>query len=105
MAKVYKGMSVVSCGVPRTRVSSPQKVPSARPRMTLHYLPIAKQELLLGREDNELYSPCEGSLSVLGIRDMDSVDEDALTKLCYAFGLDKLYELPDLQGAEILNKI
>ncbi|EDO32555.1 predicted protein [Nematostella vectensis] len=30
------------------------------------------------------------------VRDIDSVDEDILTGLCYAMELDKLYELPDL---------
>lgn len=37
---------------------------------------------------------------------MDAVDEEIITRLCYALELDKLYTLPDLGlGADIVDKM
>ena len=59
-------------------------------RATLHYLPQARRQVDLSRRryEADLTSSCR--------REMDAVDEETITRLCYALELDKLYVLPDL---------
>lgn len=70
-------------------------------RATLHYLPQERKQVDSSwkrYEAERLASSCR--------RDMDAVDEEMITRLCYALELDKLYVLPDLGlGADIVNRM
>ena len=72
----------------------------ARQRATLHYLPQARKQVNSSwrRYETDLTSSCR--------REMDAVDEEMITRLCYALELDKLYILPDLgPSADIVNRM
>lgn len=69
-------------------------------RATLHYLPQARKQVEPSwrRYEPDLSSSCR--------RDMDAVDEEIITRLCYALELDKLYVLPDLGlSADVVNRM
>jgi len=70
-------------------------------RATLHYLPQVGTQVDSSwkrYEAERMTSSCR--------RDMDAVDEEMITRLCYALELDKLYVLPDLGlGADIVNRM
>lgn len=69
-------------------------------RATLHYLPQTKKQVNSSwrRYETDLTSSCR--------REMDAVDEEIITRLCYALELDKLYVLPDLGlSADIVNRM
>lgn len=69
-------------------------------RATLHYLPQARKQVNCSwrRYETDLTSSCR--------REMDAVDEEMITRLCYALELDKLYVLPDLgHSADIVNRM
>lgn len=70
-------------------------------RATLHYLPQVRKQVDASwkrYEAERLASSCR--------REMDAVDEEMITRLCYALELDKLYVLPDLGlGADIVNRM
>lgn len=78
-----------------------QSFSPASQRATLHYLPQERKRVDSSwkhQETDRLASSCW--------RDMDSVDEEMITRLCYALELDKLYVLPDLGlCADIVNRI
>lgn len=74
-------------------------LPSSQ-RATLHYLPQARKQVNSSwrRYETDMTSSCR--------REMDAVDEEMITRLCYALELDKLYVLPDLgPNADIVNRI
>lgn len=70
-------------------------------RATLHYLP------QVGRQVDSSWKRYEAERMASSCRrDMDAVDEEMITRLCYALELDKLYVLPDLGlGADIVNRM
>lgn len=73
---------------------------SSSQRGTLHYLPKARKhtEPSWRHYETNLTSACR--------REMDAVDEEMITRLCYALELDKLLVLPDLGlSAEIVDKM
>ena len=77
-----------------------QNFVSSSQRATLHYLPQARKQVTSSwrRYETDLTSSCR--------REMDAVDEEILTRLCYALELDKLYVLPDLgHSADIVNRL
>lgn len=85
-----------------SHLSSPvrQKFGPPSQRATLHYLPQARKQVDFNRRRYEVdvTSSCR--------REMDAVDEEIITRLCYALELDKLYELPDLGlTADIVNRM
>lgn len=77
-----------------------QKFGPPSQRATLHYLPQARMQVDFNRRryEADMTSSCR--------REMDAVDEEMITRLCYALELDKLYELPDLGlAADIVNRM
>ena len=69
-------------------------------RATLHYLPRASKHT----EPNWWHY--EATLTSACRREMDAVDEEMITRLCYALELDKLHILPDLGlSAEIVDRM
>ena len=114
--KVFVEMTCASYSA-AARTSDDQRSLTVRPKTTLHYHPGMKYVELLDSRDDVVATtrnsvalatnsrPTNASFHGCS-RDLDSVDEDVLTKLCYVFELDKLYDLPDLgKGGEILEKI
>ncbi|KAJ7363458.1 hypothetical protein OS493_009612 [Desmophyllum pertusum] len=80
-----------------------QKFPPSSQRATLHYLPQARKQV-----DSSWRRCYEAELNSSCRREMDAVDEEMITRLCYALGLDKLYVLPDLGltgTAEMVNRM
>lgn len=70
---------------------------------TLHYLPPVSKH---GNFNKDNYKAERFQTPSSGQREMDSVDEEIITRLCYALELDKLYTLPDLGlGADIVDKM
>lgn len=77
-----------------------QKLVPPSQRATLHYLPQVRKQVDINRRryEADLTTSCR--------REMDAVDEEMITRLCYALELDKLYVLPDLgPGADIVNRM
>ena len=69
-------------------------------RATLHYLPQTRKQV------NSSWRRYEAVLTSSCRREMDAVDEEMITRLCYALELDKLYVLPDLgHSADIVNRM
>ena len=72
-------------------------------RSTLHYRPQVRKQVdsswqRFEADRTRLASSCR--------REMDAVDEEIITRLCYALELDKLYVLPDLGlSADIVNRM
>lgn len=76
--------------------------PWGRPA-TLHYLPPVSKH---GNFNRDSYKAERFQTPTSGQREMDAVDEEIITRLCYALELDKLYTLPDLGlGADIVDKM
>ena len=70
-------------------------------RATLHYLPQGRKQV-----DSSWKRHSEAERLTSCRRDMDAVDEEMITRLCYALELDKLYVLPDLGlGADVVNRM
>lgn len=77
-----------------------QKFVPPSQRATLHYLPQARKQADLNRRRYEVDSTSSCR------REMDAVDEEMITRLCYVLELDKLYVLPDLGlGADLVNRM
>ena len=99
--------AIISTVVPQGKLSylfsKPiQPIEPSNQRATLHYLPqVSKQgHFNLDSCVSQILTPSSCR------RDMDSVDEQMITRLCYDLGLDKLYVLPDLGlGADIVDRM